>query len=150
MHQSPISRQHKIFKVGSDIVYSSKILGVIPDDQMRFNHMVNDTCKTCFFKLSKLKNLRYFLSHDMKIMLVKSLVISRLDYLIIAIFFIPVYIPKYLLNKLKRVLNASIKFILLVFQFIVVTHYYHIMSSAIFYQLSVVFSINYASLCTRF
>ena len=80
MHQSPISRQHKIFKVGSDIVYSSKILGVIPDDQMCFNHMVNDTCKTCFFKLSKLKNLRYFLSHDMKIMLVKSLVISRLDY----------------------------------------------------------------------
>ena len=80
VHQSPISRLHKILKVGSDIVYSSKILGVILDNQLYFNHMVNDTCKTCFFQFSKLKNLRHFLSHDMKIMLVKSLVISRLDY----------------------------------------------------------------------
>ena len=72
VHQSPISRLYKILKVGSDIVYSSKILGVILDDQLCFNHMVNDTCKTCFFQLSKLKNLRHFLSHDMRIMLAKS------------------------------------------------------------------------------
>ena len=43
----------------------------------------------------------------MKIMLVKSLVISRLDYCN----FLHSCIPKYLLNKLKRVLNACIRFI---------------------------------------
>ena len=42
------------------------------EDQLYFNDMVNDTCKTSFFKLSILKNLWHFLSHDMKIMLEKS------------------------------------------------------------------------------
>ena len=50
VHRSPISRLHEILKEGSDIVHSSKILGVTPDDQLCFNHMVNDTCKMCFFK----------------------------------------------------------------------------------------------------
>ena len=50
-HQSPISRMHEILKVGFDIVHFSKILGVTLDDQLCFNHMVNDTLKTCFFKL---------------------------------------------------------------------------------------------------
>ena len=107
VHQSPISRLHKILKVGYDIVHSSKILGVTLDDQLCFNHMVNETCKTCFFKLSEPKNLHHFLSHDMKIVLVKSLIISRLDHCS----YLYSYIPKYLLNRLKKVLNACIRFI---------------------------------------
>ena len=46
MHQLPISRLHEILKVGSVIVHFFKILGVLLDDQLCFNHMVNDTCKT--------------------------------------------------------------------------------------------------------
>ena len=96
VHQPPISRLHRILKVGSDIVYSCKILGVILDDQLCFNHMVNDTCKTCFFKLSKLKIYGTFYCEE-----------SRLDYCN----FLYSCIPKYLLNKLKRVLNACIRYI---------------------------------------
>ena len=69
--------------------------------------MVTETCKICFFKLLKLGSLRVFLSQKHKIMLSKSLIISRLDYCN----YLYACIPHYLLQKLEKVLNACIRFI---------------------------------------
>ena len=74
---------------------------------MTFALMINETCKICYFKLTKLRNLRHYLSQEIKIMLVKCFIISRLDYCNS----LYACTPQYLLNKLKKVLNACIRFI---------------------------------------
>ena len=42
--------------------------------------MIKATCRVLFFKLAKLKNIFVFLPPDIKIMLLRCLVICRLDY----------------------------------------------------------------------
>ena len=69
--------------------------------------MVTETCKICFFKLLKLRNLRVFLSQKHKIMQIKSFIISRIDYC--NCFY--ACIQHHLLRKLEKVLNACIRFI---------------------------------------
>ena len=86
---------------------SAKLLGVHLEQTLPLEHMVTETCKICFFKLLKLRNLRVFLSQKHKIMLIKSFIISRLDYCNC----LYACIPHYLLRKLEKVLNACIRFI---------------------------------------
>ena len=69
--------------------------------------MVTETCKICFFKLLKFCNLRILLSQKHKIMLIKSFIISQLDYCNC----LYACIPHYLQRKLEKVLNACIRFI---------------------------------------
>ena len=91
----------------SDPASCVKLLGVFIDDTLSFDRMINETCKICFYKLTKLRNLRLFLNVWIKIMLVKCFILSRLD------FCNSVYanIPLYFVHKLERVLNACIRFI---------------------------------------
>ena len=69
--------------------------------------MINNACRECFFKLSKLQNICHFCLFDTKIMLVKSFIISRLDYCNILYSCATIN----LLNKLKKVLNACLRFL---------------------------------------
>ena len=85
----------------------AKLLGVVLDQSLSFENMINETCRVCFFKLAKLRNLRSFLSFDYKLMLVKSFVISRIDYCNS----LYACVTKSLLRKLQRVINACIRFI---------------------------------------
>ena len=81
-----------------------KLLGVFIDETLSFDHMINETCKICFYKLTKLRNLRSFLEARNKNMLKKCFILSRLDYCNSAY----ANIPLYLVYKLERVLNACI------------------------------------------
>ena len=91
----------------SDPASSVKLLGVLIDETLSFDRMINETCKICFYELTKLRNLSSFSETRNKIMLVKCFILSRLDYCN------SVYanIPLSLVHKLERVFNACIRFI---------------------------------------
>ena len=91
----------------NDKIQSAKSLGVYLDNNITMNRMVNECVKTCYFNLKKLGGVRRLLSQDVKLKLVMSYVISRLD------FCNALYanISKTLLNKLQKLLNACIRFV---------------------------------------
>ena len=63
--------------------------------------------KTTFWQLSNLKKIGKYLTKDIKTMLVKTLILSKLDYCN-ALY---TNLPNYLIKKLQNVLNAAIRFI---------------------------------------
>ena len=91
----------------SDPASCVKLLGMFIDETLSFDRMIDETCRICFYKLTKLRNLRSFLEAWNKIMLVKCFILSRLDYCN------SVYanIPLHLVHKLERVLDTFIRFI---------------------------------------
>ena len=105
--QSCIQSLKSIIHLDSDPASCIKLLDVFIDETASFDRMINETRKICFYKLTKLGNLRSFLEVRNKIMLVKCFILSRLDYCN------SVYanIPLYLVHKLERVFNACIRFI---------------------------------------
>ena len=98
---------------GKDFVYNlnsslkKKSLGVYLDSALSMNKMVNDCVKDCYFQLKKLGGIKRLLDTDMKITMVQSYILSRLD------FCNSLYcnISVTLLNKLHSLLNACIRFI---------------------------------------
>ena len=82
-------------------------LGVTIDSTLSLKNFVNTKCSEAYFKLRNISRLRYCLDTTMRIMLVRNLILSKLDYCnaILA------NIPKYIINKLQRVMNASVRFI---------------------------------------
>ena len=107
LHQVDVEHINTDLLIDCGLMTSAKLLGVFLDQTLTLEHMVNETCKICYFKLTKLRNLRGFLSVKHKIMLVKSFVVSRIDYCNC----LYACIPQYLLRKLEKVLNACIRFI---------------------------------------
>ena len=93
-------------QIDCNLMTNAKLLGVYLEQTLSLEHMVTETCKICFFKLLKLCNLHVFLSQKHKIMLIKSFIISQLDYCNC----LYACIPHYLLQKLEKVLNACIRF----------------------------------------
>ena len=91
----------------SDPASCVKLLDVFINETLSFDCMINETCRICFYKLTKLRNLCSFLEARNKIMLVKCFILSYLDYCN------SVYanIPLYLFHKLEKELNACIRFI---------------------------------------
>ena len=106
IHQTNISNFKNCLQIDSNLLPSAKLLGVLLDQSLTLDHMVTETCRIGFFKLFKLRNLRLFLSQKHKILLIKSFIISRLDYCNS----LYACIPQYLLRKLKRPLNLSITY----------------------------------------
>ena len=66
--------------ISSDVVQTSKLLGVVLDSNLCFADMINNACRVCFFKLINLQSIRHFLLFDTKIMLLKSFITSCFDY----------------------------------------------------------------------
>ena len=86
---------------------SVKSLGVQLDNNISMNKMVSLCIQTCYLNLKKLSSIRRHLSQDIKLRLVLSYVISRLDYCN-ALY---ANISKTLLNKLQGILNACVRFV---------------------------------------
>ena len=80
LYQVDIENINIDLQIDCSLMTSAKLLGVYLEQTLSLEHMVTETCKICFFKLLKLRNLRVFLSQKYKIMLIKSFIISRLDY----------------------------------------------------------------------
>ena len=69
--------------IGDTVVdYSSQVrdLGVIFDRVLSLRQHVSYTSKTCRLHLRNISRIRKYIPHDISIVLIKSLVMSRLDY----------------------------------------------------------------------
>ena len=106
----------KVFDVSltvDDKTYNSKekctieTLGVVLDDKLSMEKFVSQSVKKCYFTLKNLQSIRHFLDQDVKLALVMSTILSRLDYCNILLS----STNKTIINKLQRVLNSCMRFI---------------------------------------
>ena len=86
---------------------AGKSLGVMIDDTMSMRRQISDVQKKCSWKLHSLYQIRRYLTIDIRIMLIKSLILSKLDYCN-ALY---AGLPKTLIKKLQGVLRNCIRFI---------------------------------------
>ena len=86
---------------------AGKSLGIMIDENMNMRRQVADVRKKCSWQLSNLYKIRRYLTVNLKIMLVKTLVISKLDYCN-ALY---AGLPKTQIKKLNGILRNCIRFI---------------------------------------
>ena len=86
---------------------AGKSLGVMIDENMDMKRQIADVRKKCAWQLSNLYKIRRYLTTNLKIMLVKTLIISKLDYCN-ALY---AGLPKTQIKKLHGVLRNCIRFI---------------------------------------
>ncbi|XP_047998480.1 uncharacterized protein LOC125235894 [Leguminivora glycinivorella] len=88
-------------------VYEARNLGLVMDSELRFEKHVAESVRTCFFRLKLLYNIRPFINETLRIQLIETLVLSKLNYMDL------VYGPR-LLSKTKRLIqrvqNACTRF----------------------------------------
>lgn len=90
-----------------DRIYEARNLGLNVDADMRYEKHIADSVQNCFYRLKTLYNLRPYLSEDLRIQLVETLVLSKLNYADI------VYGPRLLSRTqrlVQRVQNACARF----------------------------------------
>lgn len=88
-------------------VCEARNLGLIVDEGLRFENHVANSVRNCFYRLKTLYKLRPYLSEDLRIQLVESLVLSKLNYSD------TVYGPRLLSRTqrlIQRVQNACARF----------------------------------------
>ena len=97
-------------KVGiehTQIVPSTKLLGVQLDDELSVLNRVNQIYQSVTFHLKTLNALRNHIPSETKIILVKALILSKIDYCNILLSLCPNYLKK----KLQKALNRAVRFI---------------------------------------
>ena len=86
---------------------AGKSLGVMFDENMGMRRQIAEVRKKCSWQLSNLYKIRRYLTTNLKIMLVKTLIISKLDYCN-ALY---AGLPKTQIKRLHGILRNSIRFI---------------------------------------
>ena len=66
LYQVDIENINIDLQIDCSLMTSAKLLSVYLEQTLSLEHMVTETCKICFFKLLKLRNLRVFLSQNIK------------------------------------------------------------------------------------
>ena len=86
---------------------AEKTLGVFLDSNLTMEENVKEICKASYFHLRNMGRIKKCLDTELRILLVKSFVLSKLDFCngILA------NIPVHLMNKLQSVQNSCIRFI---------------------------------------
>ena len=84
-----------------------KTLGVLLDSNLTMEKQINSMRKACSYSLHKLQHIRYGLDVPTRILLIKTFVLSQIDYCNILF----LNTPDYLIQRLQLVLNACIRFI---------------------------------------
>lgn len=90
-----------------DRIYEARNLGLKVDAHLRFEKHLAECVQNCFFRLKTLYKLRPYISEDLRIQLVETLVLSKLNYADI------VYGPRLLSRTqrlVQRVQNACARF----------------------------------------
>ena len=86
---------------------SWKSLGVKLDKCLSMERQLNSVKQKCSWTMNNIRRIGYYLDEQVKIMMVKQLVISKLDYCNS----LYMNLPKKRLKKLKSVLNGCVRFI---------------------------------------
>ena len=86
---------------------SVKTLGVYLDHELTMARQINELCKSCNFHLKRFQRVRYCFDIDLRILLVKTFILAKMDFCngLLATTNLA------LLNKLQKVLNACARFI---------------------------------------
>ena len=84
-----------------------KSLGIIFDSSISMKKQVNDVSKTCYMNLRNIGRIGNKLQHSLKVQLVHSLILSRIDYCN------SIYcnMPENCTSKLQKIQNAAVRFI---------------------------------------
>ena len=83
------------------------LLGVTIDSTISMKTFINTKCSEAYYKLRNIGRLRSCLDTAMRLMLVQNLILSKLDYCNALL----ANTPNYLINKLQKVMNGSVRFI---------------------------------------
>ena len=101
-------------EVGNDVISecdwkadSGKSLGVMLDKHVTMDRQISSVVKKCNWTLLNLRRIAYCLNENLKIMLVKQLVLSKVDYCN-ALY---MNLPDTRVRRLKSVMNSCIRFI---------------------------------------
>ena len=86
---------------------TGRTLGVLLDEHLTLERQVNNVKKQCGLQLKNLWQLNKCLDNSTRILLVKQLVISKIDYCNILYY----GLPKRILDNLQKVLNSCVRFI---------------------------------------
>jgi exonuclease III len=86
---------------------SWKSLGVLLDESLNMERQINNVKKNCCWTMTNLRTIRRYLDEKVRLMLVKQLIISKLDYCN-ALYF---NLSKTRLKKLQSILNGGVRFI---------------------------------------
>ena len=84
-----------------------KSLGVKFDESLSMERQINSVRQKCSWTMMNLRTIGRYLDEEVKIMMVKQLVISKLDYCNS----LYMNLPKTRLNKLRSILNGAVRFI---------------------------------------
>ena len=100
--------------MGEDIIHPTnwkdglgKSLGVLFDESLKMDKQIADVAKRCNWTLMNLRRIAYCLDEKTKIMLVKQLVLSKIDYCN-ALY---MNLPATRVRRLQSVMNSAIRFI---------------------------------------
>ena len=88
-------------------VDSVKNLGVWFDSDFSLSKNVQNVCKSCFVKLHDFRHVRWFLTHDVSVLVANAIVSSRLDYCN-SLFR---SLSKFNLHKLQCIQNSAAKIV---------------------------------------
>ena len=86
---------------------SVKLLGGYFDSKLKFSDQINKVVSSCYNEIRKISSIRKYISSDQCEQLAHALIYSKIDY-INSLYF---GLPKYLLQKLQKVQNASLRLI---------------------------------------
>ena len=107
LHQSKLQLLEASLGLSQQREKHAKTLGVYIDENLTFDYMIDNVCRAGYYKLGVLRNMRNYLSKNLKIMLVKCYILSKIDYCN------ALYgcLKQCQIYKLQKLLNASIRFI---------------------------------------
>lgn len=106
---SMVSMEPRIIVHGEAIagVREARNLGLILDSELRFESYITEVARNCFYRLKILYKMRDYLSTDLRLKLVESLILSKFNYAD------TVYGPRLLAKTktlIQRVQNACLRF----------------------------------------
>ena len=91
----------------TDATEEGKCLGVHLRNDLSMERQIAAVRKTCFGTMYNMRNVKEYLDVETKLLLIKTLILSKLDYCNS----LYMNIPKYLVKKLESLLNYCVRFI---------------------------------------
>lgn len=91
-----------------DWVDSTKNLGVVVDNNIKFNEQINNVFKGSFATLKAIYKFKYDINQDTKLLLVRALINPKIEYCSSVYYY---HLTAYNKQRLQRIQNACIRFV---------------------------------------
>ena len=88
-------------------VHCVRVLGVLLDETLTLDHHITNLTRSCYYQLREIKRIRRYVSASTLIHLVRSFILTRLDYCNSILY----GLPDVQLNRLQSVMNVAARLI---------------------------------------